>query len=234
MSRVVCWFSCGAASAVATKLMLEKDPVIAYCHVANEHPDNLRFLHDCESWLGKDITIISSTKYRDCWQVWEEVRYLNGPIGARCTTEMKKKVRREFSQHDDLQVFGFTSEEEHRALRFEKNNPEVRCAFPLIEQKLTKAACLEWITYEGLQLPAMYRLGYHNANCIGCVKGGMGYWNKIRKDFPETFSRMALLERKIGASCMNGIYLDELDPERGHKSDLDLPECGLFCGESNE
>jgi len=36
VSRVVCWFSCGAASAVATKLTLQKyrgerDVVIAYC-----------------------------------------------------------------------------------------------------------------------------------------------------------------------------------------------------------
>ena len=37
----------------------------------------------------------------------------------------------------------------------------------------------------GLRLPEMYRLGYANANCVGCVKGGAGYWNKIRRDFPE-------------------------------------------------
>lgn len=234
MSRTVCWFSCGAASAVATHLCLGDNPTVAYCHVENEHPDNLRFLRDCQRWLGAKILVLRSERYADCWQVWEETRYLNGPIGARCTTEMKKKVRREFSKHDDIQVFGFTSEEEHRAERFAKNNPEVICKFPLIERNLTKAACLEWLTYENIQLPAMYRLGYHNANCIGCVKGGMGYWNKIRRDFPATFDRMAKLERKIGASCMNSLFLDELDPSRGNKSDLDLPECGLFCGESND
>ena len=31
----------------------------------------------------------------------------------------------------------------------------------------------------------MYDLGYPNNNCIGCIKGGMGYWNRIRKDFPD-------------------------------------------------
>ena len=35
-------------------------------------------------------------------------------------------------------------------------------------------------------------------NCIGCVKGGMGYWNKIRRDFPERFEEMAALEKEIG------------------------------------
>lgn len=35
----------------------------------------------------------------------------------------------------------------------------------------------------------MYDLGYANNNCIGCVKGGIGYWNKIRIDFPEESDR---------------------------------------------
>ena len=43
----------------------------------------------------------------------------------------------------------------------------------------------------GVKLPAMYGLGYEHNNCIGCVKGGMGYWNKIRKDFPDAFEKMA-------------------------------------------
>lgn len=61
----------------------------------------------------------------------------------------------------------------------------------------------------------MYDLGYHNNNCVGCVKGGMGYWNRIRIDFPEVFRKMAELEREIGHSCINGVYLDELAPGRG-------------------
>lgn len=79
----------------------------------------------------------------------------------------------------------------------------------------------------------MYRLGYHNNNCIGCVKGGMGYWNKIRRDFPETFARMAAIERDVNATCLkddNGqVFLDELDPERGKDEGPIVPECGLFC-----
>ena len=48
----------------------------------------------------------------------------------------------------------------------------------------------------------MYKLGYNNNNCIGCVKGGIGYWNKIRVDFPAEFDRMAELERKIGHAVL--------------------------------
>jgi hypothetical protein len=91
----------------------------------------------------------------------------------------------------------------------------------------------------------MYKLGYKNNNCIGCVKGGMGYWNKIRKDFPEDFKKMADLEQEMGVSiCYTDIKanrsksgknekklipLHELEPNRGrYSAELDIG-CGIFC-----
>jgi len=52
--RMVVWFSCGAASAVAAKLV-EPD-VIAYCETGSEGADNARFLLDCEQWFGRSVT----------------------------------------------------------------------------------------------------------------------------------------------------------------------------------
>jgi hypothetical protein len=87
----------------------------------------------------------------------------------------------------------------------------------------------------------MYRLGYTNNNCIGCVKGGAGYWNKIRVDFPEAFDRMAKLERTLDAAIckteptVNGkrtrerVFLDELAPDEGFgQPELEM-ECGVLC-----
>jgi hypothetical protein len=233
--RTVVWFSCGAASAVAARLTLETHPlstVIARCVVTNEHPDNDRFAADVARWLGVQVVNLASTKYSDCWDVWEKRRFLNSPRGALCTVEMKKKVRQAYEDMEDVQVFGYTYEEQHRAGIFRQNNPEIMVRFPLIEKRISKADCYRIIEAEGLTLPAMYRLGYHNANCIGCVKGGAGYWNKIRVDFPETFERMARLEETIGASVLGGQTLRELIPGTGRHTDLELPDCGLFCGEN--
>ena len=62
----------------------------------------------------------------------------------------------------------------------------------------------------------MYDLGYPNNNCIGCIKGGMGYWNKIRTDFPDVFEHRAKLEKELGFSILkdshgNPVFLDELE-----------------------
>ena len=81
----------------------------------------------------------------------------------------------------------------------------------------------------GIEVPAMYKLGYKNNNCIGCVKGGKGYWNKIREDFPESFDRMAKQERRMGVKILKDVYLDELPRGVGrYESELDL-ECGVAC-----
>lgn len=235
MSRVVCWFSCGAASAVAAKLTLEKypDAIIVSCVVPNEHEDNERFLKDCEQWYRKEIIRLKSEKYSDCWDVWERTKYLVGPTGARCTIEMKKLVRQRFQKISDTQIFGFTSEEKHRADRFKEQNPEVLLVTPLIENNLTKNKCFEIIQAAKIELPAMYKLGYQNNNCIGCVKGGAGYWNKIRTDFPEVFDRMAKLERTLGRQVTKykgkRVFLDELPKTAGRKMKEPDMECGLWC-----
>ena len=239
MSRTVAWFSAGAASAVATKLTLgEGECVIAYTDPGAEHPDNERFLTDCEEWFGQKVLRLKSKRYADTWQVFEERRFLNSPRGALCTTEMKKMVRQDFQRPDDIQVFGYTSEESHRADRFRTQNPEVDLRCPLIERSLTKDDCLALIERTGIELPAMYRLGYRNNNCVGCVKGGMGYWNKIRRDFPDVFSRMAGIERDIGATILRDggerLYLDELDPSRGNHQDEPSFECSLLCSETDD
>jgi 3'-phosphoadenosine 5'-phosphosulfate sulfotransferase (PAPS reductase)/FAD synthetase len=232
MTRLVVWFSCGATSAVAAKLALadwQGPSAVVYCDTGGEHPDNVRFMVDVSKWLGHEITTIKNPKYDSIWDVFERERYLAGVKGARCTTEMKKKMRQQFEDlENDVQVFGFDYDEVERAERFKQNNPEVKTMFPLIE----------YLSTAGIEIPAMYRLGYKNNNCIGCVKGQAGYWNKIRKDFPEVFQRMALLERKLNVAINKSyagdgkrkrVFLDELDPTAGRYDVEGSLSCGVLC-----
>jgi 3'-phosphoadenosine 5'-phosphosulfate sulfotransferase (PAPS reductase)/FAD synthetase len=205
MSRTVSWFSCGAASAVATKLALANGPVdIVYCHVAEEHPDNMRFLNDCEAWYGQEIKILCSEKFNgSIYEVFKKTRYLVGPGGARCTLELKKRLRENYQQPNDCHVFGYTVEEQHRADRFIDANNDVDAQFPLIDSGLTKPDCLAMIQNAGIELPEMYKLGYHNNNCMGCVKAVQPeYWRKIQQDFPDMFAKMNASEKMLGRSVV--------------------------------
>lgn len=227
----ICWFSCGVTSAVATKLTLaQKENVrIMYIDTMSEHEDSKRFLHDCEKWFNHPIEIYSSTKFKGHFDVIEKRRFLNSPGGAACTLELKKKVRwvvEDSVGYWETQTFGFDISESKRAQRFAEQYPETKAIFPLIEKGLSKSDCMAILLKNHVEIPLMYRLGFHNNNCVGCVKGGKGYWWKIKECFPDVFDRMAALERKIGHSCIKDCYLDELT-----KTDLPpiVPSCSLFC-----
>jgi 3'-phosphoadenosine 5'-phosphosulfate sulfotransferase (PAPS reductase)/FAD synthetase len=242
MQRVVCRFSCGAASAVATKLALAKygssqDVVIHYSDTRSEHPDNERFLRECEAWFGRPIQRLTSERYHDVWDVWTRRRMLvSGRTGfAPCTEELKRMTAEMAQRPGDIIVMGYTLEEKDRLARVRKRNPGETIEAPLVEKRLTKSDCFGILARAGIALPAMYALGFKNNNCLGCPRGGMGYWNNIRRHFPEVFDRMAKLEREIGMAIIpdgksgNRIFLDELDPNRGDQATEPEIECSIMC-----
>ncbi len=127
--RVICWFSHGAASAVATILAFQEygpENCVAVCQdTGSEHPDNERFRADFIRATNIPVTVIKSEKYADIWDVFDKTRWLAGPEGARCTAELKRRVAENFLNFfDDLEILGYTSDEEKRLSRWMANNEE--------------------------------------------------------------------------------------------------------------
>lgn len=248
MQRIVCQFSCGAASAVATKIALSvygpSRCVILNAFIKEEHPDNRRFSDDCERWFGVPIVNLRDTKYNaSAIEVFETVGYIKGPKGASCTSRIKRGLLRTFEQPTDMLVLGYTAEEEDRYDDWIEAWPDRKIVAPLIARGLTKEDCKAMIERAGIKLPAMYLLGYDNANCIGCVKGGLGYFRAVREDFPEQFERLAQAEDKVAALHGENAYilrhrsgplkglrfpLREIPAGKVHRGEP-LPSCGLFC-----
>jgi 3'-phosphoadenosine 5'-phosphosulfate sulfotransferase (PAPS reductase)/FAD synthetase len=226
----VSWFSAGVSSFIATYLERDSIDKIIYTHIDDQHPDTLRFLHDCEKALGKEIEILESP-YKSVGNVLRTFNTNNTPYGARCTEVLKKRVRKEweYGRKDLVYIWGYDVGEKHRAERINESMPQFKHIFPLIERELTKEDCHGMLRQLGIKRPAMYDMGYRNNNCIGCIKGGMGYWNKIRVDFPEVFKDRARQERECGHSNIKGIYLDELDPTAGRIEDEVMEECSIIC-----
>jgi hypothetical protein len=243
--RVIGWVSGGAASAVTCKLAIAKYGLerveLIYIDTGSEHEDTLRFLSDLEAWFGKPIQRIKSAAFFDTWAVWAKRRFLRGPKGAPCTGELKSDVRGNMNlPTDTIQLWGFTAEEWKRAETFQNHHyGEMECEFPLIEGSINKADCYALIERGGIKLPAPYLLGFDNNNCIPCVKAeGAAYWNRIRRNFPAQFVRMALLERELGYALVRksvggekvSVFLDELDPNDGWDDDTPEPiSCGITC-----
>lgn len=240
--RIICQFSCGAASAVATKLVLAqfgdtRDIHIINAFIKEEHPDNRRFLADCETWFGRPVTVLQDEKYgASAFEVFRKKRYMKGLRGAPCSKALKRDVLDAYKLPGDVMVLGYTIEEQDRLDQFIDANNDKQVIAPLIERGLTKSDCLGMIERAGIELPLMYRLGYNNANCIGCVKGGEGYFNKVRRDFPVQFYELADIQETIGPSAYlfrdrktgERFSLRDLPPDAGRHNEV-LPDCGFFC-----
>lgn len=237
-SELIGWISGGITSAVACWLMRDKIDRLVNIDTFSEHPDNKRFIDDLSKKFGKPIEVISVADYQGRYQncrshfdILELSRSIKFPGGAACTNELKRKVRERYCKQHNISSFiwGFDVRERERVVRMKASVGQHH--FPLFDAGMTKQQCANFVQNElGIRVPEMYRLGFPNANCIGCVKGGAGYWNLIRVHFPEIFKRMALLEREIGHSCLRKdgkcLFLDELDPKVGRNKPIFIEDCG--------
>lgn len=202
---VVCWFSGGITSAVACFYALKEfgdKCVIATIRLESEDDDNWRFMHDCENLLfHRKVVQLQHREFKDPVQVFKKKKMFQMQgVGAPCTMILKKQVREAFEKDYRLfkQVFGYDSAEKSRAERFLANQPEIELVCPLIDFKISKTDCFDFLKLVGIDPPKTY-LQFNNANCLktGCIKAGKGYWNKYRSVYPDRFERMAELEEEF-------------------------------------
>ncbi len=207
--KIICWWSGGITSAVACRIAIDmyglENCRIVMIDTGNEHEDTYRFKDDCAKWYGKEIEVISEIgrDYESIQDVWRKYKSLNVAHGAICSTVLKRTVREKWQSNIDFdhQVFGFEFEkrEFNRAKSLSLNHPKAKGIYPLLMLGYDKDRCLEIVQDAGIDIPIMYKMGFRNNNCFntGCVQGGVGYWQKMKRDFPDKFDKMALMEHEL-------------------------------------
>lgn len=260
--KILAWWSGGITSAVACKIVIDqygKDCVdVVFIDTMNEHPDTYRFLMDCEQWYDKPIKSIKNPNYTDIREVWLKYLSLNVANGAICSSELKRATRIKYQkEHDyDHQVFGFEfgRKEFNRAESMKLNYPDSKPIFPLLQMGMYKEDCIKYVQDAGIEVPMTYKMGYNNNNCFqtGCVQGGIGYWQQIKRQEPEKFYRMAVWEhlltdlkgepvtmlRDRGQGKSGKLFLvphpdypdiNDISQKKGRPTEP-LMECNGFCG----
>jgi len=208
---IICWWSGGVTSAVACKIAInlygtERCRVVMI-DTHNEHEDTYRFKGDCERWYGISIESITAIgiDYDSIQDVWIRHKSLNVATGAICSTQLKRRVREKWQKSITFthQVFGFEfdKKEFNRGLSLTMNHPDAKPIYPLLMMGYNKEDCIRIVGEAGIEVPIMYQMGFRNNNCFGtgCVQGGIGYWQKMKRDFPEKFDKMAEMEHKLTA-----------------------------------
>ncbi len=204
---IICWWSGGITSAVACKLAIDlygPDRCrVIMIDTHNEDDDTYRFKLDCEKWFEQGIEAISviPEKYSCIQDVWRKYLSLNVAHGAICSSELKRELRKKFEASNTFthQVFGFDIDEPKRAKAMTLNYPGAKAIYLLLMHGLSKKMCIEIVQEAGIEIPNSYKLGYSNNNCrkAGCVQGGFGYWQKIGREEPEVYRKMAMMEHEL-------------------------------------
>lgn len=200
-------------SAVACKMAIDlygkENCRVLFMDTKNEDADSYRFLGDCEEWYGLPIEVISFVprRYLSIQSVWRQYNALNNAQGAICSSSLKRDLRLAWEKENEgqwlHQVYGFDITESKRARSMKLNHPQANPIFPLMLHAMSKKECIEMIETAGLQIPRAYYMGFLNNNCLktGCVKGGIGYWQKMRRDMPEVFQAMSDMEHELSLAA---------------------------------
>lgn len=204
---VIGWCSGGLASAVSVRVCIDLFGLnrvrIVFMDTGNEDEDTERFLADCEKWYGKKIERLSfiGRKYSCIQDVWRKFNSLNVANGAICSSELKRELRKEFQRNEkfSFQAHGFDIRESKRGIGMSLNYPESNPIYPLMMMGLQKKDLFKIIQDAGIRPPRVYEFGFHNNNCFntGCVQGGIGYWQKMQREYPDKFDAMADIEHEL-------------------------------------
>lgn len=202
---VICWWSGGVTSAVACWLAIrlfgKENVKIIFMDTRNEDESTYCFFRACEKWYGVNIGVLSNPKYESIQEVWYKYLSLNVANGAICSSELKRDLRRKYENNNmfSYQVFGFDIDEVRRVKGMVANNGKTNPIFPLLLFGYSKKDCIDILIQNGIDPPRTYELGFNNNNCFktGCIQGGIGYWQKMQREFPEKFLAMAKVEHEL-------------------------------------
>jgi hypothetical protein len=162
-NRIVCWFSGGAASAVATRLAITDNArtqnlplvVVRICRT-KASADEMRFISECEKWFSVPVLQLHQRKPSWITRVFDFLALRRIPALYR---RRLRDVRRAFETPGDLQIFGYMANERDRVDRFMRADGHTRISAVLLEKGYLLSDCLETLFWSGIDIPNTCRIG---------------------------------------------------------------------------
>lgn len=196
---------------------------LVFADTTVEHADDYRFLTDLEKRWGK--TIIRLKDGRKPQDVWDDKQLIPTDQFAPCTYELKLKLIIEYVKSLRAQGFavimcvGFSLKD----TRENNGTKEAKAKYPdwMVKRYPGRllATAVNWskeslayvefpclwtpIDFDvlqtvkswGIALPAMYAMGFSNANCEGkCPKAGVKHWRRVLTHLPDAFKEIETWE----------------------------------------
>jgi hypothetical protein len=218
--KVIVGFSGGVTSAWCAGWALaqypKEDVVFLFHDTKEEHPDTYRFIREMAAALKHPVTEFSDG--RSVTEVFHDEGAIANNRMAFCSRILKAEQRDKYMNllraegvTEIVNVVGFTAGEWQRVQRATMRAQQQKfiALFPLALEGITKQECADWCLSLGVKPSEMYRWSEH-ANCIGCVRGGKGYWLKVKENAPEVWDQRVALEKEFGHTILKDTSLIQL------------------------
>jgi len=203
--RIV-FYSGGALSWAAAMRTIERhgrdDVRLLFTDTSMEDADLYRFLDDSEQQLGVEITRLCDG--RTPWDVYHDKRLIGNTRMDPCSAELKRKPAQRWVKENAsgaTLVFGIDWTEMHRIdglrKRYGEQGHEVEA--PMCDAPwMTKDDVMRWMRDEGLEPPALYRLGFAHNNCGGfCCRAGQAHFAHLLRKLPERYAEHERQEQEM-------------------------------------
>lgn len=208
----------------------------------------LRIIEECKGDIRADA--LDSSKRFASMPLWTETGYLihrgkeKGALRRQCTNEYKievvnRVIRKEAGlkprqrwKGDPVEQWLGISLEEFAMRGSISRDKWIVLKFPLVEKRMTRGDCVEWLKAHGLPIPV-------KSACTICPFTDNSGWRRLKAESPDEFEDACRFDddiRKARVSVRNPVYLHQsLKPLREANLNEDQPdffvnECAGRCG----
>lgn len=178
--------------------------VLLFADTLMEDPDLYRFLREAAADVGAPLVTV--TEGRTPWQVFTDVRFLGNSRVDPCSRVLKREpLRKWLVESTDPEActiyLGIGWDEAHRFENAAKNHAPWKVRAPLCEDvtiPLGRAAAQAELDAAGIEMPRLYREGFHHNNCGGfCIKAGQASFKLLLERRPEDYARHEAEEQAL-------------------------------------
>lgn len=159
-----------------------------------EDEDLYRFIQECSSYFGVEITTISDG--RTPWQVFEDEKFLGNSRVDMCSRILKRELLDRWHNENawrtiSTRYVGIDWTESHRLDRLRFRLPDWKIEAPMCNQPYwDKCKMLSELRQIGIEPPRLYGMGFPHNNCGGfCVKAGQAHFANLLKRIPERYAQ---------------------------------------------
>ena len=213
--RHVLGLSGGKDSSALAIFMREKVPDMEYffTDTGAELPETYEYLDRLESYLGKPIARLNSSRTFDHLLKTQFNDFLPSPTTRWCTRELKIRPFEEFVGEDEVISYVGIRADENRG-GYVSTKPNIKAVFPFKEADLDYADIKRILDDSGLGIPDYYKWR-SRSGCYFCFFQRKSEWIGLKERHPQLFEEAKKYEKLDSGSgnrytWSQGESLDEL------------------------